>query len=343
MHIDTWMITGDGFHFGEHGLGLEESRHHFPSDSLFAALVVRLAAWQGRAAVERWLQPFVDGAPPFVLSSAFPFAGEVRFFPPPVRHSSTTSDASAKTLKKVGYVSEKLFREQLAGASLAEMLPSAVKFGANLAHPDEAQFLPEEIRSGKLPIWTVEKRPRVTLERNRPKSNLFHSGRVSYAPGCGLWFGVHWRQADEQTRELFERLLAELADEGLGGERSAGFGRCAIRLGRGLELPEPSGGSWATLSRYLPREDEIAALSDPNASFSLARVGGWLDSPVRKGQRRRTVNLVQEGSVLGAVAHLPPGQVVDVRPSYASDPDPLGHPVYRCGLALAVGLSGGEQ
>ena len=81
MLLDTWTITGKGFHFGKHGLGQEETLIHLPSDSLFAALAARLAALKGSQAVAEWMQPFCDGDPPFVLSSAFPFAGKVRFFP----------------------------------------------------------------------------------------------------------------------------------------------------------------------------------------------------------------------------------------------------------------------
>ena len=53
MEIDVWHINGNGFHFGRHGLEQEESRIHFPSDSLFAALVARMVELYGASEVEK--------------------------------------------------------------------------------------------------------------------------------------------------------------------------------------------------------------------------------------------------------------------------------------------------
>ena len=138
-------------------------------------------------------------------------------------------------------------------------------------------------------------------------------------------------------------LFAELGDAGLGGERSVGFGACQINFTGTLDLPDHTGGQWVTLSRYLPREDEMSALMDKGASYRLERIGGWLDSTSRRGQRRKATHIIAEGSVLGPLERGVPGQIVDARPAYESDPDPLGHAVYRSGLALAIGLKGGQQ
>jgi hypothetical protein len=64
---------------------------------------------------------------------------------------------------------------------------------------------------------------------------------------------------------------------------------------------------------------------------------------VLRGQRRRPVNLMTEGSVFGPLDCAAPGRIVDVRPSYEGNPDPLRHAVYRCGIALAVSLQGGSE
>jgi len=340
MQLDTWLIQGGGFHFGLHGLGQEETAPCFPSDSLFAALLARLAHLAGAQAVEEFTGLFQQDSPPFVLSSTFPFAGQVLFYPTPASaRRGEAAGVTAKQLKKASYLSGSLFRALLDGQPLVERYPGALKLqgGSLLASPEEAALLPKSLQDDPSAlIWQVEQRPRVTLGRAAQNSNIFFTGRVSYAADCGLWFAVRWLREDAALKARLVELLGELAEFGLGAERSIGFGACTIRPAASIQLPEPGGGAWLTLSRYLPRPDEMAALQHPDACYTLRSVGGWLDSPVRSGQRRRPVNLLAEGSIFGPLSRPIPGRVVDVRPSYESNPDPLKHPVYRSGLALAV-------
>src|SRR5262245_2044132 len=102
MRVEVWKISGpSGFHFGRHGLGQEETLANMPSDSLFAALINRLALTAG-ADVEAFMKPFKDNDPPFVLSSTFPFAGAVLFFPVPfVAIGMTAKHGDAKRFKRV--------------------------------------------------------------------------------------------------------------------------------------------------------------------------------------------------------------------------------------------------
>lgn len=346
MQIECWNIHGNGFHFGLHGLGQEETGVTMPSDSLFAALVARLIALEGTQAAEAFVSQFLNEEPPFVLSSTFPFAGKVRFFPLPTRSLYHETDTvRSKDLKRTKYVSESLFRTLLDGGSLARVYPGTAKIQGSqvLVSQEEIDHLPTEVREGTMPLWSIEQRPRVTLGRSAQNSTIFFTGRVAFGNGCGLWFGVRWLKNDSGLKSKVSNLLAELGDSGLGGERSAGFGACQIRLVETIELPDAGSKLWVNLSRYIPRQDETSALQDPAAAFNLKNVGGWAYSPANKAQRRRNVNLLAEGSVLGVLDRQVPGQIVDVRPRYKANPDPFGHPVYRSGLALAVGMKGGGK
>ena len=349
MQLQIWKISGRGFHFGQHGLGQEETAAAISSDSLFAALVARLAEIEGGAAVDTFMQPFKADSPPFVLTSTFPFAGQVYFFPAPAIQASEQARGSSvqpKELKQVQIVSQTIFRRLLAGDSLQEHFPKALKLQGRrcLVSPEETTDLPANLRQEGTALWDVDQRPRVTLGRGAQNSSLFFTGRLAFAEDCGLWFGIRWLAVDPDLQRKLSFLLEDLAIAGLGGERSAGFGDCRIELQpEPMELPDAQGQHWITLSRYLPRPDESSALQDPAASYKIEPVGGWLDSPVRRGQRRRPVNLITEGAILGPLNSAAPGQIVDVRPVYPSDPDPLGHAVYRSGLALGVGLKGGAR
>ncbi len=343
MQLDLWYISGTSFHLGRHGLGEEESGEHLGSDSLFAALVTRIAEARGVDAAERFVQALRSDAPPFVLSSAFPRAGGVCLFPTPLE-SPTEPNPDApkhKDLKKCRYVSRAVFDALLAGKSLAELFAKSVKIQNAQVWLDENEVssLPpsqarreEKIES----IWTIEKRPRVTVGRATPNSQIFYTGQTMFQKECGLWFAVRWFRRDDALAQTLADALADLAEAGIGGKRNVGFGHCTIEPRGTAELPDVNGGQWVSLSRYLPRADEMNALRE-GVAYAVQSVGGWVQSPVAKSERRRAVRMIVEGSVMGRVPRPVPGQIVDVRPVYPNAPS-LGHPVWRSGLALAVGM-----
>ncbi len=353
MRLQVWSVQGRAFHFGHAaGLGMECSAITWPSDSLFAALVARLAARESPDAVEAGMRPFEEGDPPFLLTSTFPavFPPEgkpVLFFPVPLTARRPTgkppSAVRPKDLKRVRFVSEGVYRALLAGKTLAGVYPQAQRAGQGallLAAEDWARLPSAWRREGEgLTLWQVTKRPRVTVGRTDNRSNLFHVGAVHYREGAGLWFGVLWRHDDAFWAARFQGLLEDLGESGLGAERSVGYGQAALKPLGDLELPDPrADGPWTLLSRYWPRADEMPALQKERAAYELVRVGGWVDGV---GQRRRVLHMVAEGAVLGSLRHPGPyGAVADVRPRYPADPDPLGHAVYRYGYALAVGYGG---
>ena len=101
MAIFNLTLKGP-IHQGEFvGINREAALDWVPSDTLFAALV---ATWASHGEpVKQLLEDFVSGAPPFRLTSAFPRAGAVRFYPAPARYPARlyASGMAAKTLKKV--------------------------------------------------------------------------------------------------------------------------------------------------------------------------------------------------------------------------------------------------
>ncbi len=346
MQIEVWNIQGKGFHFGRRGMGQENSRVTFPSDSLFAAMIARIAALEGSKAVDVFCQPFLSDDAPFALTSTYPRAGNVRFFPAPflLGGGDLPLKVRYKDLKRLDFVSEGVFRLLLEGQSLADLYREdcLLQEGRALIMEDDIAALPGDFQKQGAQLWAFEKRPRVTIDRGRSSSEIFHTGRISYPTECGLWFGVRWLKPTPILREMTARLFVELGDSGLGAERSVGFGACEIKKNGSIELPDSKDQYWVSLSRYLPAQDEIAALQDEKAFYKIERVGGWITSLVRKGQRRREVQMLVEGSVLGPLSRPVPGRIADVRPCYPADRDPLGHPAYRSGLAVGVGIKGGS-
>lgn len=349
-----------GLHVGRHGIGQEAALAHVPADTLFAALVAVRA--QMGADAGAWAERFAHD-PPFRLTSAFPFAGGVRFFPRPVRPPSSVQGSAfaPKQWRKIRFVSQGVLEHLRKGSVPAEMWPKppeekpkeglTLQGGALWLTQSEIAKLPEELRTkttnGKREplsaealqrqkVWGEDKVPRVTVDRLTNASQIYHTGRIVFAPGCGLWFGVHSSSAEGSAFDELEELLRALGDAGLGAERSAGYGAFTPTRAELLQLPEASDdGLMLLLSRFYPRdEDDAGALTQENTAYDLVYVAGRVRAPGVADQRRRGARLAAEGSLIGGRAT---GGLADVKPEVGSFP----HKVYRYGLALGVGWGGG--
>lgn len=349
-----------GLHIGRGGVdSMYESLEYVPSDTLFAAL---LDIWmhQGRDVGE--ILPQEGGPPAFTVTSAFPFAGSVRFYPKPVDLSVLFSSTrlaefgAGKNIKKIRYLSEKLLERASAGAVLDNDIQKdkegewvckySLQGGTFWLTEEEINSLPENILSywewekgvkvqKKRPlsavcgqaVYAFQNVPRVTVDRVNSSSNLFQSGRVMFNQGCGLWLGVVG-----QVQNIPD-LLRLLGEGGLGGERTAGYGAFTFTQEPKKEFRSPSGGYAYLLNRWHPaNEIEISFLKKGETSYKMVAVSGWLLSPGHASQRRKRIWLVGEGSL---IAGNPLGDVANVCPDYEGKPG-VSHPLHRAGFALAL-------
>lgn len=341
MKWQCYSIAGTSFHFGRTGGSQEECSVVFPSDSLFAAMVQTAAQTEEKADFDAWIEGFQNNDPAFLLTSAYPRAGKIRFFPMPLLHDPIDTEAlgiTLKDIKKTAFLSEGLFRRIVEGESTAVIYdPSeSVPLQGNSVRISRAEYedLPKIVKDNKK-IWTLEKRPRVTLDRVSSASTLFFSGHTDFAPECGLWFGISDRHDPIISSEA---LLMKLKDQGFGGLRSAGFGAGHPEKTEIIEFPDADHGRWLPLSRYLPAADEIPAVLEGETAFTLEEIGGWLYSPEKKSERRRTIRMIAEGAILTAIGKTLYGSMADVQPDYEGT-RPVGHPVWRNGYAAAVGIA----
>lgn len=363
--LTVYRLTfAGGLHVGARGVDLAESSIGVPSDTLLAALLDAHHRAGGR--IEDWfIPPAEPGATwrdcPYRITSAFPYAGKVYFFPMPVPAQAFFSHNllrdRRKDVKRIRFVSKGILHKMLAGESLDGWLfpkdekadPQtgvALQSGALWLTLDECAHLPDRLRcdpktNRPIPpralrrhaVYAEATVPRVTVDRVNSASTIFHAGRVTFAAGCGLWFGL----SGQPPAEL-KRALQVLGEDGLGGERAAGYGAFTWTVAQQpLALPDPSpDGAALLLSRYHPRAEETAALQRPDAAYELTAVAGWLRTRDGAAQRRRRLWLVREGSVVYLPGSGPWGDVVDVCPTYENPAGDLPHPVWRAGLALAV-------
>ena len=356
-----------GLHVGTRGVNLEEAGVSIPSDSLFAAILstLRLAGEDVGAFADAYIAD-----PPFLLTSAFPVVGGVRFYPMPADAArlfrADTVAKYGKKLGKINYISEGLVKEALKKGNLDDWLfpekeTETPKTGVTLQGTtlwlkvDEIKSLPsafyrEEKHRHALPrltVWKTMRAPRVTIDRITSATNIFHAGKVEFASGCGLWFGVHWLKpeaeyAGKKFKDALDTALKMMQDDGVGGERTTGYGAFTLvdedenkKKPVSFDQEIKPGGLGFLLSRYHPRGDEAqTSLQDSQAAYRLTPVAGWLHTYDGASQRRKRVFLVEEGGLIRAAPGVM-GDVVDVRPEY-NGTFGVEHPVYRHGLAFLL-------
>ncbi len=329
-HVTYYLNFRSPLHLGRRGVGLEETGILIPADTLFSAICQTWRMFYGEEPLTDFLAQYEAGEP-FLLTSAFPFAGDSRFFPKPLINLNVNADDDRKKLKKIRFLSERRFRQIVNSESVASDRADLIRDkdlindGQLWIHGDD-KCLPA--------VWETDKRPRVTLDRQSSASEIWHLKAVRFHKGCGLWFDAKFRTEETQTQ--IETILRVLGDTGLGGERSAGYGTFEFdskpatprsdQDSKQLES-ESEADRFVTLSPVCPRDaDELNRLIQGDVGYTLEERSGWIGSAEGSHLRRQQVWMFGEGSVLGGKG-TQVGRLVDLTP------DACPHPVWRYAYA----------
>lgn len=352
MRLDIFHLEAlSAFHFGERGVGIEESTDHAPSDTMFSALCHVLLTTSTRTALEDTLEAFRTRRPPFLISGGFPYVllgdAPLRFYPAPATFSLMPSgkldsmqSAEFSRMRKARWLSETLFFAWLnSDLTAAKLVNEAVKLHEDtlVTKQENTQLEDQYHLPSETPrLWMVDEVPRVAVDRVTNASNVYQVGRLTFARGGGLWCAcvcLDWNMG--RIREL----LTWMGHTGLGGERSSGHGQFeVVAAPANLNVPSPADTShFVTMSHYRPSTAERAVFGE-RAAYTLLLRRGWMDSPDVQGLRRPSVRMVAAGSVL----HSQPntnlyGELVDATPAIFQN-KPNWHRVWRYGYALAIGI-----
>lgn len=337
------------FHFGQRGVGIEASTDFAPSDTLFSAICLTLRGMHGTSALEDMLSACTNGQPPFLCGGGFPYImlGDqpLRFYPSPfsLRRLDTEARARLEGVGKARWLSESLFKSYVESGAV----PNFKKLEDVSALVTDQEFKQitkqyqdlQQAQDGHLRLWQVGDVPRVAIDRMTSAANIYRAGLLTFAGNGGLWVGfVELNQ--EWCEQYLKTILHVLGDDGVGGERSSGYGQFTFReeWWQNQTFPDAmSANQFVTLSYYHPAsaEEAEAALGERSA-YSLDVRRGWMGTPGASNLRRKSVRMVTIGSVLDT----PPnrnilGGLADVTPS-----DFRAHKVWRNGFALPIGLRG---
>ena len=309
-------------------LGLEKTETFISADTLFSALCQTWATFYDTESLTDFLNQYTakDVPLPFTLTSAFPFAQDICFFPKPL-----TFTPISKKGKRLQFVSYKLFQQIISG--------NPPDFDedeeTNLITGEKVWVSPDEKAELKHPdIWQTSTRPRVTIDRQTDESSIWHVQTVQFNTDCGLWFAANY--GSDETQKKIETLLRVVGDNGIGGERNAGYGLFGFAKAD-VEIPTVEGTAQSvTLSPICPKSpDQLEHLIKDDVAYSVNPLTGWVGSQGTH-KRRKNINMFTEGSVLNS-SDEPVGSLVDLRP------EGWEHPVYRYGYAWQVGIKGASE
>jgi len=302
------------FHIGIKEGSLEKTMHHVPSDTLFSALCNVYRIVYGREKLEKLLKEFVDGRPPFIVSSIFPCINGKPLFPLPrnIDKYRLEIEGDGKALKGVEFVDEGIFRRLLKGEKVTVRKENLI----------QKKVISLERRDV---LWREIERPRVSIDRLSSSTEIYHFGEVIFTDKLHFLIDI----SDDELEEEILTTLRVLGDEGIGGDRTCGRGLFSISEIREIEFDEIDSEWFVTLSMVYPRKDEMIYLKE--SYFELLERGGWVYSPEERGLRKRFVRMIREGSVIRGKMK---GRLVEVARG--------DYPIYRYGYAFLLPLRVGR-
>jgi CRISPR type III-A-associated RAMP protein Csm4 len=296
------------------------------SDALYSAITLALIELgQG----DEWLAATATQArgSDVRLSSCFPFVDDVLFLAPPDTHWPPPASLRIRW-KGARYVP---------ASAVAQLLIDKPLLEEHYVVDGVSECLLPVIRNVAAPSpFRVAVRSRAAVDRLGSGVEPHRTACVEFAKGAGIWMAFTFADATAASRwaPAIQGALRLIADSGLGGERSSGWGRfeqpdfvegdlAQILFAGRYRAPQEVDGQWL-LSLFSPAADETVDWR--RGTYRVITRTGRVE---RAGVEKRANNMIAEGGVLVAPEPLR-GMARDVAP------EGFPHPVYRAGFALAI-------
>lgn len=308
--------------------------HH--SDSFYSAVTNAMASL---GLLEEWLAATAlqEAGAAVRFTSCYPFQGSTLYVVPP--KTVWPPEASTRVRwKGARFVPTTVVDALLAGEPMDEEKWAVDGPSECLVRPGQPGPFREGLRGG------------AAVDRLGSGVLPHLTACVEFGEGAGLWTAAMFRSEDDRQRwsAPVRNALRLLADTGIGGKRSRGWGRFESPvfsegtlesfLVPGMVVPqapadtEPSAPSaqaqtfWL-LSLYVPSPGDPVLWNRGN--YSLTIRSGRVDSPSGAGVVKKDQAMVSEGSVIVAT-----GDLAGAAPDVA--PDGFPHPVFRSGSPVAI-------
>lgn len=301
----------------------------FRSDRLFSALSI---AARQLGFEEEWLAATARASESAVaMSSLFPFQGDTLFAIPPAKFwpPPLVTAPSPVFLSKVRWSAVRFVPLSLIELILRRQSVLADQWAVD----PESECLIRRDRPSSTPFRIISRCGAPVDRLTKTSSSAYIAAGVEFEPGAGLWTVIRFAGEAAQSAwgSRLRGMLRLLADSGLGGRRSSGWGHA--------HAPEFQEGTWPQilfprLSRNhndLSNEHWLLSLFSPGPNDSVDWASGVYEIIERGSVSGSIRRFVAEGSVLVA-SSAPSGRAVDLAKQNGK------RPVYRSGIALTLQL-----
>lgn len=292
------------------------------SDTLYSALTI---AARDLGLLTEWLAATAESKEPVVrVSSGFPFVGRTLLVPAP-KHVWPPATAGKVRWKAARFVPLQLVPRLTSYETLKE--------DRWAVDPVSQCVLPVE-KFGEVtsPFKVAYRRAAVVDRVTGVSYEAAETACLEFTESSGIWCAV---ECPDDWKPLTQSLFRFIADSGVGGERSLGWGRSAapefdalpaMLTARPAEIEHHETGYWM-LSLFAPAESDQVDWT--RGSYSLIRRSGRTSG---RGELKVSSAMVEEGSILIAESE-PSGFARNVAPE-GSD-----HATYRAGFGVAAAVS----
>lgn len=264
---------------------------------LFGHLAWALVFSAGRAELDRFLEPFIAGEPPFLISSVFPAGYLPRPLLPPAKNPKLRESQLRKEFKKLRWLSFAQFASVAQDGEDSLVEPLAKELEAR-----------NSARLSEKPSFKILAEDRVRVGISRATGGAFpgilFGEKLTRLEGE---FGFYLKTQPSYDVEFLRQLLETVGLMGIGGKTSIGLGAFRVGEPKKVELPQAEDGNAETsLAPFLLPEN-------PAGFYRLEPYWGRLGhhyahspNPFKRAYLRGATGSTLVGKVRGGMLELTP-------------------------------------
>jgi len=347
-------------HFGELGIGLEQTSERVLSDTLFSAWMSAYAKLFGKDEVGQILQEYEQNPQSaFRISSTciyHCYEEEYTYYLPrplvfPKGYPQEDDWEIDKVYKKLNYLPLEVWHRWYQSE---EGMTNDIDELREIAEAKTKYDIPKDGNLYEARTFAYGETfktcliPKVAVDRITRATNFYHTGFVKFRweperdEYTGLYFLINFPpNFDQNIKENLRMSLELLGEEGLGGERSSGAGRFEPEwldldeTWQDIVAPQITNPHHCLISLYWqnPKNGLPNGLLEESSSYELVERRGWISSPFSGRQlRRKSVGMFAEGSVFPISVF---GELANVTPSDFR----ANHSIYRSGICLSLPIN----
>ncbi|PNZ25820.1 type III-A CRISPR-associated RAMP protein Csm4 [Staphylococcus rostri] len=195
-----------------------------------------------------------------VISDTFPYEGSIYYLPKPLIRVESASSGNHKNFKKLKYVPAYHYKEYIDGKLTDE----------------DAKDLSDIFNVGKYTLHTKVSLFNQMRDANED-SEPYSIGTFSFENNAGLFFIA---KGSDKAIDQLKRVLLSLQYAGIGGKRSAGYGRFEVLSCQNediMKLMSNKGETSILLTTAMAKENEIEE-SCKGARYLLSKRSGFIQS-----------------------------------------------------------------